>query len=81
MIRLLGRRPGVTDLSITTAESQTFSFEIHVTWDLTMLQIQLKHMFPDAEIRLSQMRDHIVVEGQALQVRIPAIVIGQSGRS
>ena len=64
MIRLTGKKPGVTDLSITTADDQTYSFEVHVTYDLDMLRAQLRHAFPDTEIKLAQMRDYVVVEGQ-----------------
>ena len=35
MIRLMGLRPGVTDLSITTPDGQTHAFEVHVVHDLS----------------------------------------------
>ena len=56
--------PGVTDLSVTTADNQSYSFEIHVVYGLDLLR-QLKGMFPDADIRLAQIGASIVVEGQA----------------
>jgi pilus assembly protein CpaC len=65
MVRLIGKRPGVTDLSVTTADNQTYSFEIHVVYGLELLRAQLKQMFPDADIRLAQIGANIVVEGQA----------------
>jgi len=65
MIRLLGKRAGVTDLSITTSENQVYNFEVHVGYDLELLRAQLRQVFPDAHIRLGQIREHIVVEGQA----------------
>jgi pilus assembly protein CpaC len=65
MIRLTGKRVGVTDLSITTADDQTYSFEVHVVYDIPLLSAQLKQIFPDAYLRLSQLREHLVVEGQA----------------
>jgi pilus assembly protein CpaC len=64
-IRLIGKLMGVTELSITTGDDRTYSFEVHVVADLDTLRGQLKALFPDASIRLSQVRDHIVVEGQA----------------
>jgi len=70
-LRLTGRRPGVTDLSITTADDQTYAFEVHVGYDLTLLTAHLRQIFPDALLRLAQMREHIVVEGEA---RSPAEV-------
>lgn len=65
MLRILGRQTGVTDLSITTADGETHAFEVHVVYDLTLLRAQLKQVFPDAHLRLGQIREHLVVEGQA----------------
>ena len=65
MIRVLGLRAGVTDLSITAADGDTVSFEVHVEFDLDLLSAQLREMFPAADIRLRQLRQHLVVEGQA----------------
>ena len=65
MIRLLGRREGITDLSITTADGQTCSFEVHVLFDLDMLRAHLRQAFPDASLQVGQLRDHLVIEGEA----------------
>src|ERR1043165_4915037 len=65
MIRLIGRRPGVTDLSITTADDQTYSFEIRVVYSLDLLRAQLRQLYPDADMKLAQIGANIVVEGQA----------------
>jgi pilus assembly protein CpaC len=64
-IRIVGLRVGVTDLSITTAKNQVYTFEIRVLADLSLLQGRLHSFFPDASIKLAQLRDHIVVEGEA----------------
>jgi pilus assembly protein CpaC len=64
-IRVMGLRVGVTDLSITTARNQTYSFEVRVLADLSLLQGRLRAFFPDASVKLAQLRDHIVVEGEA----------------
>jgi pilus assembly protein CpaC len=64
-IRVTGQRVGVTDLSITNAEGRNYNFEIHVVSDLSPLTAKLKSIFPDASLRLAQLRDHVVVEGQA----------------
>ena len=69
LIRLIGSRAGVTDLSITTADQQTVCFEVRVVYDLALLQAQLKQLFPDAQLRLFQIREHLAVEGQARSVR------------
>jgi pilus assembly protein CpaC len=64
-IRILGLRIGVTDLSITTADGRSYSFEVRVIADLAPLRAKLQCMFPDTVVKLSQLRDQIVVEGQA----------------
>jgi pilus assembly protein CpaC len=64
-IRVVGQRLGVTDLSVTTAANKTYIFEVHVVADLDILRNQLHSLFPDASLRLAQIRDQIVVEGQA----------------
>lgn len=69
MVRITGRRAGVTDLSFVTPDGQAFSFEVHVVYDLPLLQMQLKQVFPDAQLRLFQIREHLAVEGQARSIR------------
>ncbi len=64
-IRLLGTKLGSTDLSITTADGKTLSFEVNVVADLDLLRGQLRQTFPDADIKIGQAGDHIVVEGEA----------------
>ncbi|MGZ6074875.1 MAG: type II and III secretion system protein family protein [Isosphaeraceae bacterium] len=74
-LRVTGFRIGATDLSITTARNETYTFEIHVVADLTLIQGKLRSTFPDASIKLSQLRDHIVVEGEARdQAQITRII-------
>jgi len=64
-VRVMGKRLGVTDLSITTSSGKTHDFELRVTGDLETLNQQLLRMFPDARLTLTQLRDRIVVEGLA----------------
>ncbi len=64
-LRLIGKRLGTTDLSITTGSGQTYDFEVQVVADLDLLGAQLRQMFPDATLRLGQVREKLVVEGQA----------------
>jgi pilus assembly protein CpaC len=64
-IRVVGQKVGATDLSITSGDGKTFSFEIEVVADLSVLRVQLRAMFPDAILKLTQVRDSIVVEGEA----------------
>lgn len=65
LIRLLGRRAGVTEVSITTSDAETYSIEVAVVYDIPVLDQRLKKLFPDAKLSLSQLHDHIVIEGQA----------------
>ncbi len=69
MLRVIGRRAGTTDLSLVTADGQTFNFEVRVVYDLVLLQAQLKQLFPDAQLHLFQISQHLAVEGQARSVR------------
>ncbi|MEK6233711.1 MAG: pilus assembly protein N-terminal domain-containing protein [Planctomycetales bacterium] len=64
-LRIVGRAPGVTDLTIITDNQEPYNFRIQVVWDLDVLRTQLKSLFPSARLRLSQIREHVVVEGQA----------------
>jgi pilus assembly protein CpaC len=65
MIRVMGKRPGTTDLSITTADGQTYSLEVRVVYDFELLRARLVQAFPDARLRFGQLKDHVIVEGQA----------------
>lgn len=74
-VRITGQRIGVTDLSIVTADNENYSFEVQVTADLEYLAARLSEIFPDAYLELSQLRDHVVVEGQARDTRQVAQII------
>lgn len=63
-IRLIGNRIGVTDLSVTTPDGQVFSFEVRILADLNSLRGVLARVYPDTSVRVSQIRDHLVAEGQ-----------------
>jgi Flp pilus assembly secretin CpaC len=65
MVRVLGRRVGMTDLSITTDTGQTYTYQVHVVYDLRLLSAYLQQLFPDALIELKQLRDHVILQGQA----------------
>lgn len=64
-IRVTGLRLGVTDLAISTAGGKSYSYEVRVVLDLEPLEARLKQQFPDANLRLAQLRNDVVVEGQA----------------
>jgi pilus assembly protein CpaC len=68
LLRVLGRRVGVTDLSITTDAGKTYTFNIHVVYNLPLLTAYLQQVFPDASIDLKQLHEHIILQGQARSV-------------
>ena len=65
MLRLVAKAIGVTDLSFISADGESHSFEIHVTYDTVLLKAQLRQIFPTAMLNLKQLREHLIVEGQA----------------
>jgi pilus assembly protein CpaC len=74
-LRVIGLRIGVTDLSITTWDNRTYSFEVHVVADLNALRGQLYALYPGTHLKLAQIREYIVVEGQARdQVQVARIL-------
>ena len=64
-LRLIGKKLGTTDLSVTTGSGRTFGFEVQVVADLDVLRAQLRQMFPDAVLQIAQLRTKVIVEGQA----------------
>lgn len=68
MVRILGRQVGVTDLSVITASGKSFAFEVRVVYDLNYLHAYLQQLYPNVSLRLSQMYEHLVVEGEASSV-------------
>jgi len=74
-LRVMGQRIGVTDLAIITSDQESYSFEVSVVADLSLLEAQLRESFPDTNLKLSQLRDHVVVEGQARDTRQVAQVL------
>ncbi|WP_435016325.1 type II and III secretion system protein family protein [Tundrisphaera sp. TA3] len=64
-IRVVGKKLGTTDLMVTNREGKTFEFEVRVVADLDVLREQLRALFPDASLKLAQLREKIVVEGEA----------------
>jgi pilus assembly protein CpaC len=67
-IRLVGNHVGVSDLSVITPDNRVYAFEVQVVADLDPLRLQLRAAFADASIKISQFRDHLVVEGEARDI-------------
>ena len=68
-IRLLGTKPGTTDLSIIDKAGQIYTYEIRVIYDLELLRARLHQSFPDTYLKLGQLGEKLVVEGQARSPR------------
>jgi len=65
-IRVLGMQAGITDLTILPGKQrEPYVFRISVVYDLDLLRAQLKAIFPEAALKLTQMREHLVIEGTA----------------
>ena len=64
-IRLVGFTAGLTDLTIIRGNENPYVFRVKVIYDLDVLKNQLGVLFPEASIRLAQIREHVVVEGEA----------------
>lgn len=64
-LRLIGKKIGRTDLSVTTGSGKSYDYELHVVVDLDTLRVQLRQSFPDASLKLTQFGPKVVVEGQA----------------
>lgn len=68
-LRITGQRIGVTDLSIITSNGESYEFEVSVVFDLTLVEAKLRMLFPDAQLKLVQHREHVIVQGQARDTR------------
>lgn len=64
-IRILGRRLGVTDLTISTGRGEMVTFQVQVVLDLKLLEARLLQLFPDASIHLAHLGPKLIVEGEA----------------
>ncbi|MFM7058066.1 MAG: type II and III secretion system protein family protein [Planctomycetota bacterium] len=64
-IRILGRRVGVTDLTISTGRGDMVTFQVQVVLDLKLIQARLLQLFPDASIQLAHLGPKLIVEGEA----------------
>ena len=65
LLRATGLRPGITDVSMTTSEGETYTFQVQVVFDLPLVHQWLRQLFPNAQLKLSQFQEHVVVEGEA----------------
>ena len=67
-LRLLGLRPGSTEFTLTLGDESHYGFRVDVTYDLAFLNRRLEQLFPTARIQATQLKDHLVLEGQARSI-------------
>lgn len=79
-LRVVGRRLGVTDLALTTADGQTQSLELRVVADLDPLRDLLRRGFPSAEVEVTQALGQVLVEGQARDAQQATQIVGTVDR-
>ena len=65
MLRLIGKRPGITDLTLVTSDEETLVYQLQVEYDLDILEARLRQAFPSALVRIKQLGSHLILEGQA----------------
>lgn len=68
-LRIIGRQIGMTEMSVVTSNGTDFSLEVQVVADYSLLNARLKQAFPSAQVELTQMRQHLIVSGQARDTR------------
>ena len=70
LIRIVGNRIGVTDLSFVTADGETFAYQINVGYDLQLVEAQLKQLFPDALILFAIRKLHFLMQRDDARARV-----------
>jgi len=64
MLRLVGLRPGNSDLQVITSDGEVYSFLVNVVFDLAVLRTMVKEQFPTATVSINQLREHLILTGQ-----------------
>lgn len=75
MLRLLGKRAGLTDLSIVLGDDSILTFQVLVKHDLELLRAEIQQRFPDAAVKVSQLRENILLEGQVRSAAVAAQIV------
>ena len=65
VLRLIGLRAGDTELSVSTSDGDTYTFVVHAKHDLNIIHAAIQERFPTARISLKQLRQHVIINGQA----------------
>jgi pilus assembly protein CpaC len=76
MLRLSGKRAGLTDLTILFGDESILTLQVFVKYDLELLRAEINQRFPDANIKISQLRENIVLEGQVRTGAMASQIMG-----
>ena len=76
MLRLSAKRAGVTDLTIILGDDSVLTLQVFVKYDLELLNAEIQHRFPDTAIKISQLRENIVLEGQVRTAAMASQIVG-----
>lgn len=63
-LRVIGKRVGVTDLTIVTADDEVLTIELRVVYDLAVIRAQISQTFPGSQVDITQLRESLLLEGQ-----------------
>ena len=75
MLRLLGKRAGLTDLSIVLGDESILTFQVLVKHDLELLRAEIQQRYPDAAVKITQLRENILLEGQVRSAVVAAQIV------
>ena len=64
LLRVIGKRAGITDLTIATADDEILTLQLQVMYDLELIRAQLQRLYPDCQLKISQLRENLILEGQ-----------------
>lgn len=67
-VLLIGKSLGVTDLVVWGESNRVWHVKLLVVVDLSYVQLELQRIFPDADLRVVQSQDILVVQGQLRRV-------------
>jgi len=75
LINLYGRAFGTTDLTLWDANNRPTTFLVRVTLDTRDLEARLRQIFPGADVRIRQVGQQVILEGQVPNAKTMADVL------
>jgi pilus assembly protein CpaC len=74
-LQIVGKKIGITDLIIQMPDDKVYKYEVRIVPDATLIREQmefinnqLRSIFPDTSLKVTWVRDHLIVEGEARSV-------------